>query len=210
MRTALGRVGLSGESALGLVCTLSGGERARLKFAKLMLSQGNVLLLDEPTNHLDLGSKEAVDKALTGFDGTLLVISHDRYLLDKFPDKILEMHPGGVKIYPGKYNQYIAQKRAETQDAPPPDKNPEKKAEPGGNHRNKKQRSEQAAHRRILAELEAKIGLLESEIAGLEQEIASPELASDYQLLQEKCGLLEAKRAELDDCLGQWSEIEPM
>ncbi|MCL2856376.1 MAG: ABC-F family ATP-binding cassette domain-containing protein [Oscillospiraceae bacterium] len=208
VRTALGRVGLSGESAFGLVCTLSGGERARLKFAKLMLSHGNVLLLDEPTNHLDLGSKESVDKALTEYDGTLLVVSHDRYLLDKFPDKILEMHPDGVKVYPGRYEQYIARKRAEAQDAPPPDKRPDKKTEPGGNYRSKKQRSEQATHRRILTELEGKIGALETEIAQLEQEIASPELASDYQLLQEKCELLEVRRTELDDCLEQWSELD--
>jgi len=209
VRTALGRVGLSGESALGLVCTLSGGERARLKFAKLMLSRGNVLLLDEPTNHLDLGSKEAVDKALTEFDGTLLVVSHDRYLLDKFPDKILEMHPGGVRVYQGKYAQYIAQKRAET--PAPPENRPEKKTEPGGSyHRTKKQRSEQAAQRRMLAELEAKINLLEAEITQLEEEVGSPELASDYLLLQEKCELLELKRAELEDCLERWSEIPPV
>jgi len=211
VRTTLARVGLSGEDALKLVCVLSGGERARLKFAKLMLSRGNVLLLDEPTNHLDLGSKEAVDKALTEFDGTLLVVSHDRYLLNKFPDKILEMHPDGLKVYLGRYDQYIAQKQAEPPVGPPPDKGPEKKAERGGSyHRTKKQRSEEVAHRRRTQELEAKIELLESEISQLEREIGSPELSSNYLLLQEKCEMLEGKRAELDECLEQWSRLEPV
>ena len=213
VRTALGRVGLSGESALGLVCTLSGGERARLKFAKLMLSQGNVLLLDEPTNHLDLGSKEAVDKALTEFDGTLLVVSHDRYLLDKFPDKIIEMHPDGVRVYPGRYKQYLAQKQAQSAATPPPANKPENKPEQSGSyHRTKKQRSQQVAHKKKTQELEVKIASLESEVSQLEQEIGSPELASDYLLLQEKCETLELRRTELNDYIEQWSELgsEPM
>ena len=211
VRTTLGRVGLTGENVFKPVGVLSGGERARLKFAKLMLSRGNVLLLDEPTNHLDLASKEAVDKALTGYEGSLLVVSHDRYLLNKFPDKILEMHPDGLRVYKGRYEEYLAQKQAETP-AASPEKKPEKEKPPGAGsyHRTKKQRSEQAAHKRKTQELEGKIALLESEIAQLEGEIASPELASDYQLLQEKCAALEEKRAELDACLEEWSGLEPV
>ena len=207
VRTALGRVGLTGENALKLVCVLSGGERARLKFAKLMLSRGNVLLLDEPTNHLDLGSKESVDKALAEFDGTLLVVSHDRYLLNKFPDKILEVHPDGVKVYNGRYDQYVAQKQTEAPAPPPVDQKPEKK-QGGGYRRTKKQRSEEAAHKRLVREIETRIEALEAEISQLEQEIGSPENASNHLLLQEKCEALEEKRVELDECLNQWSGLE--
>jgi len=212
VRTTLGRVGLTGENVFKPVGVLSGGERARLKFAKLMLSRGNVLLLDEPTNHLDLASKEAVDKSLTGYDGSLLVVSHDRYLLNKFPDKILEMHPDGLRVYKGRYEQYLTQKQAETATPSPPEKKPEKEKPAGAvsYHRTKKQRSEQAAHKRKTQEIEGKIALLESEIAQLEQEIGSPQLASDYQLLQEKCATLEEKRAKLDDCLEAWSGLEPV
>jgi len=208
IRTALGRVGLTGENAQKPVCILSGGERARLKFARLMLSHGNVLILDEPTNHLDLGSKEAVDKALNEFDGTLLVVSHDRYLLNKFPDKILEMHPDGMKIYHGRYDRYIAQKQSEAPDAPPPGAKAEKKpGQTGSCYRTKKQRSEEAAQRSKLAGLESKIESLECEISRLEQEIGSPELAADYLLLQEKYEALESKRIELDECLDRWSRL---
>ena len=206
IRTTLARVGLTGENALKPVCILSGGERARLKLAKLMISRGNVLILDEPTNHLDLASKEAVDKALTEYDGTLLVVSHDRYLLNKFPDKILEMHPGGISVYNGKYDHYIAQKQAHLP-PPPPGEKPQQRAG-SQHHRTKKQRSEQVAHRRRLSELEGKIELLEAEIEGLEQEINGPEIAADYLLLQEKCEALESKRLALEHCLSEWSEFE--
>ena len=209
IRTTLARVGLTGENALKLVCVLSGGERARLKFAKLMLSRGNVLILDEPTNHLDLASKEAVDKALTDFDGTLIVVSHDRYLLNKFPDKILEMYPDGIKVYPGKYDDYIAKKQAVQAVQPERPAADDKPQQNAGGYRTRKQRSEQAAHKRKLSELEGKIESLEVEIWRLEQEINSPEIVADYLLLQEKCAALEEKRLELECCLSQWSELEP-
>jgi len=208
LRTALGHVGLSRENALKLICVLSGGERARLKFAKLMLSQGNVLILDEPTNHLDLGSKEAVDKALSEFDGTLLVVSHDRYLLSKFPDKILEMNPGGVKVYPGKYDQYIVQKRLESQIAPQETKLEKKPDHGGKSHRTKKQRSEEVMRKSRIRELEIKIESLEGEISLLEEEITSPAVAADYLILQGKCADIEKKRSELNEYLDQWSELE--
>ncbi|MCL2578716.1 MAG: ABC-F family ATP-binding cassette domain-containing protein [Oscillospiraceae bacterium] len=209
VRAVLGRVGLSRENAFKPICVLSGGERARLKFAKLMLSRGNVLILDEPTNHLDLGSKESIDKALAEYDGSLLVVSHDRYLLNKFPDKILEMYPDGLRIYIGKYDQYLAQKQAESLTEPPPEKRPEKKTEPGtGGYRTKKQRSEEVAHKQKIQALETKITALEAEISALEQELSDPETAADYLLVQEKCETLDIRRQELSACLEEWSGLE--
>ena len=102
----LGNVLLSGEDVYKKVSSLSGGERAKLKFAIMMLRKSNMLILDEPTNHLDLDTKEALDKALVEFPGTILMVSHDRYLLDKVPTKIAEMTPAGMTIYQGGYAAY--------------------------------------------------------------------------------------------------------
>ena len=211
IRTALGRAGLVGENVFKQVGQLSGGERARLKFAKLMLSHGNVLILDEPTNHLDLATKEVIDKALCEYEGTLLIVSHDRYLLNKFPTKIVEMHPDGAVVFKGRYESYLQQKQLQqnlaAEKAAP---KPVTKAEnaPKGGYRGKKQRSEEAQRQQRLRELEGKIELLEAEIWQLEDEISQPEIASDYLLVQEKCELLEAKRLELDCTMNEWSELE--
>ena len=208
IRTALGRVGLIGENVFKQVGQLSGGERARLKFAKLMLSRGNVLILDEPTNHLDLATKEVIDRALCEYEGTLLIVSHDRYLLNKFPTKIVEMHPDGVVVFKGRYDQYVQQKQqnatAAAQQSAPATK-PDSKAT---GYRNKKQRSEEVMQRQLLRELEELIEMLETEIWQLEDEIAQPDVASDYLLVQEKCSLLEGKRLELDCAMNKWSELE--
>ena len=89
---------------------LSGGERSRLQLAKLMLSDANFLLLDEPTNNLDLPSSEVLENALDDFEGTVLVISHDRYFLDRVVDRIFELEGGVVVEYPGNYSYYAEQK----------------------------------------------------------------------------------------------------
>jgi ATP-binding cassette subfamily F protein 3 len=89
---------------------LSGGERSRLQLAKLMLSEANFLLLDEPTNNLDLLSREVLENALDEFEGTLLVISHDRYFLDRVVDRIVELEDGALLEYPGDYTYYAREK----------------------------------------------------------------------------------------------------
>lgn len=86
---------------------LSGGERARVLLLKLMLSKANLLILDEPTNHLDIGSCEALENALLGYDGTLFVVSHDRYLINKLADKIYYLTPSGTTLYLGNYDAYL-------------------------------------------------------------------------------------------------------
>ena len=207
IRTMLGRVGLTGENVYKQVGQLSGGERARLKFARLIMLRGNVLMMDEPTNHLDLASKEALDKALTDYRGTLLVISHDRYLLNKFPDKIIEMHPGGLTTYPGRYDQYIAGKKTAGDPPPHQEQSPKMQRQSNTGYRTKKQRSEAVIQRRRIQELEGKIEALEVDIWDLEQEISLPEVASDYLQLQEKCELLEKRRLELDCTINEWGAL---
>ncbi|MFA9381900.1 MAG: ABC-F family ATP-binding cassette domain-containing protein, partial [Acetanaerobacterium sp.] len=117
MRSALGRVLLTGENVYKRVGVLSGGEQAKLSFANLMLTRTNVLILDEPTNHLDLLAKEDLERALTDYEGTLLFVSHDRYLLNRVPTKIVELHTDGARIYNGNFDFYMSEISREKEDA---------------------------------------------------------------------------------------------
>ena len=180
IRTVLGNVLLSGEDVYKKVSSLSGGERAKLKFAIMMLRKSNMLILDEPTNHLDLDTKEALDKALVEFPGTILMVSHDRYLLDKVPTKIAEMTPAGMTIYQGGYAAYARGDRPIiTPDQPAPEPAaaaPEKKSEASNSYyRGKKQRAEDAKRRKRLEQLEQQIADDEDEIQRLTDYMAGEE-----------------------------------
>jgi len=111
VRTVLGNFLFSGDDVLKKISALSGGEKARVALAKLMLERANVLILDEPTNHLDLYSKEVLETALADFEGTLLFISHDRYFLNKMAERIIELTPDGVRVYLGNYDDMLEKKR---------------------------------------------------------------------------------------------------
>ena len=202
LRKLLGGMLLSGEDVYKKVGVLSGGEKAKVKFAIMMLEEGNVLILDEPTNHLDLSSKEVLDKALAEYEGTVIMVSHDRYLLNKVPTKIVEMKPGEMVIYDGKYDYYLEKHK---EDAPAP---VEKKSEKANEfYRSKKDRAEETKRKNDLRKTEAKIEEMESEIAVLQEEIASPDIASDFAKLKEKCDLLEEKEAILNELYEKWEEL---
>jgi ATP-binding cassette subfamily F protein 3 len=111
LRTALAAFLFIGEDVFKKISTLSGGERCRINLLKIMLSKSNFLLLDEPTNHLDIMSREALEDSILGYDGTVIVISHDRYFLNKVITKILELNQDGLKEYLGNYNYYVEKKR---------------------------------------------------------------------------------------------------
>lgn len=111
VRTVLGHFLFSGEDVKKKIAALSGGEKARVSLAKLMLLEANVLLLDEPTNHLDLYSKEALEAALMEFEGTLLFISHDRYFLNKMAERIVELSTSGAEYFLGNYDDYLEKKQ---------------------------------------------------------------------------------------------------
>ncbi|ADL52670.1 ABC-F family ATP-binding cassette domain-containing protein [Clostridium cellulovorans] len=110
IRSALAAFLFKGEEVFKVISTLSGGEKCRINLLKLMLSQSNMLLLDEPTNHLDIASREALEDALLGYDGTVLVISHDRYFLNKVIDKIFELKEEELTEYLGNYSYYMEKK----------------------------------------------------------------------------------------------------
>ena len=110
VRNALGVFLFHGDDVFKRVRDLSGGERARVALVKLMLSQTNFLILDEPTNHLDIESKEVLENALLGYDGTLLVVSHDRYFINKLATKIYDLGQTGAVCYAGDYNYYLSKR----------------------------------------------------------------------------------------------------
>src|SRR5699024_7471104 len=113
IRTVLGNFLFTDDDVFKSIQTLSGGEKARVALAKLMLKQANFLILDEPTNHLDLASKEVLESALIKFDGTILFVSHDRYFINKLADQILELKKDGLTVYLGNYDYYIEKKAEE-------------------------------------------------------------------------------------------------
>ena len=202
LRKLLGGMLLSGEDVYKKVGVLSGGEKAKVKFAIMMLEEGNVLILDEPTNHLDLSSKEVLDKALAEYEGTVIMVSHDRYLLNKVPTKIVEMKPGEMVIYDGKYDYYLEKHK---EDAPILT---EKKSEKANEfYRSKKDRAEETKRKNDLKKTEAKIEEIEGEITILQEEIAAPDIASDFTKLKEKCDLLEEKEAILNELYEKWEEL---
>ena len=114
LRTALGSFLFTGDDVFKTIDKLSGGEKCRINLLKLMLSKPNLLLLDEPTNHLDIPSREALEEAILSYDGTLIVISHDRYFLNKVIHKIIELEENGTSEYLGNYSYYVEKKKNPT------------------------------------------------------------------------------------------------
>ena len=208
VRSALGGVLLTGENVYKKVGVVSGGERVKLSLAILMLEHPNVLIMDEPTNHLDIYTKEVLEKALTEYTGTLILVSHDRYLLNKIPTRIMDMKRDSVVLFKGRFDEYSEFQKtqaAECSAASPKKQEPDKASK--GNYRSKQQRSEEAKIRQRVKELERLIESSEQEIAALEQEMTLPEVYQNYQLMNEKCAALEQKKQFHSDCLEEWAEL---
>ena len=207
LRNMLGAMGLKGEDVFKRVSQLSGGEKARLKLAVICLAKSNVLILDEPTNHLDLATKEVLEAALQEFTGTLIMVSHDRYLLDRIPTRIWELEGGQLRQYKGRYTDYLRQLSGKPPVEPKAEEKPEKKPEQSGYSKGKEQRRADAQRRREYAETEKLVAQLEAEVWSLEQQIASPEAAADYLLLQDLCAQVEEKRDALSRAEDRWLEL---
>jgi ATP-binding cassette subfamily F protein 3 len=117
VRNLLGRFLFSGDTVFKKVRDLSGGEKARLALAKMLTGSANFLILDEPTNHLDIPAKETLEAALREFDGTVIIVSHDRYFISQVANKIVELRNGSLVEYHGNYDYYEQKKEAERQKA---------------------------------------------------------------------------------------------
>ncbi len=215
IRRVLGNVLLTKDDVFKPVKVISGGERAKLAFCIIMLEKSNVLILDEPTNHLDLVSKEILEDAMSQFGGTIIFVSHDRYLLNKVPDKIVEITRSGAEVYDGNYDYYreVQERRAkalaEEQSRLAFEKAQNtKKSEIAGGYRSKEQRRADAQRKNRIRELEKMIEDAEQKIAVLEEEMAMPEVFSDYQLMAEKCSEANNLRQNLEEYFEEWTALE--
>ena len=213
-RSVLGAVLLTGENVFKPISVLSGGERAKLCFAIMALNRGNVLVLDEPTNHLDLSTKEVLEDALAEFGGTIILVSHDRYLLNKVASRIIEIKHDEVNSYEGNFDAYSEavnaarqlkmQSEAEIKRAEEEKAYKENKAK---QYRSKEQRAADAQKRNRIRELEKEIEDTEVLIFELENAISDPEIASDYSKMSEKCKELEEAKTSLDQKMDEWAEL---
>lgn len=227
MRSLLGRFLFFGDDVFKQVGSLSGGEKAKLSLLKLMLSGANTLILDEPTNHLDIDSKEVVEEALTEFEGTLLIVSHDRYLLTKIPDRIFELTPHGFIEYKGNFEYYLekTQRMEEENDLPQKkssanpqkasnlktewDKTIEQVQSAEANRQAKKQREAEERRRlRRSDEIETRIHELEGLIADIESDMADPEKSQDYEWMQEQADMMAAYENEVSTLYDEWLDLQ--
>ena len=209
IRSILGWVGLSGEDAFKTVGNLSGGECARLKFAIMMMRKGNVLILDEPTNHLDLSAKEVLDRALRDFEGTIIMVSHDRYLLDRVPTRIVEMSGSRLLSYKGGFTNYMEYADLKPHREPAPQAEAPKENKGGKEYnRGKEARKAEAKRRKALSDTEQAIQQAEALIARLEEELATPEVQSDFVRLDEICLQLDEERNHLSTLMDDWLELQ--
>lgn len=219
IRTVLGNFLFSGEDVEKKIRALSGGEKARVALAKLMLREANVLVLDEPTNHLDLYSKEVLESALLEYEGTLLFISHDRYFLNKIADRILEISENGHAYFLGNYDDYLQKK----QNAADPENNAEGSGTSGKEGRSsesgrtakdvteyeleKQAKREERMRQRRIGQLEQQIMTLEERIAENERKMADPAISRDYEKLHELQQEIDRDKAELDTCYEEWGQL---
>ncbi|NCB31408.1 MAG: ABC transporter ATP-binding protein, partial [Clostridia bacterium] len=210
IRNALAAFLITGDDVFKQVGSLSGGEKARVQLLKLMLSGANLLLLDEPTNHLDIASRDALEGALEEYGGTLLIVTHDRYLVNRLADRILYMSSEGLREYFGGYDDYLAAKDAE--DHPAFSKEESSSPEPprkANGYREQKER--QSAINRAQGEIrriEENVTRREIELNDLHEQLASPAVATDYIKSGEIADLADRKQGELDVLYAAWEEAQ--
>ena len=221
MRSILGRFLFRGDDVFLTVGSLSGGEKARLSLLKMILSGANTLILDEPTNHLDIDSKEVFEEALLEFPGTAIVVSHDRYFLQRIPTRILELTHEGINEYLGKYDYYVEKKEQLgsgknylnelREDSAAAIETARVRSEANlsaAEQRalNKQREAEERRRMRLLEKLEAEIAELEERDAQLERELCSEENMSDYELLAKLSKEREEVGARLSQAYEEWAE----
>lgn len=232
IRNILGRFMFRGEDVFLKVGALSGGEKARLSLLKLMLSGANVLMLDEPTNHLDIESKEVFEEALLEFPGTSIIVSHDRYFLNRIPTRIMELTSDGIENYLGTYDYYVEKKQQQIQsgkkylegmqeDREARTSTAEEEVSKGAGaeaeehlssaERRRIQKEKEAEERRLRRHreaLEKEIQSIEEEIGELEAELCRQEVATDHVKLAEIGKMLTEKKDELDDRYEKWLQLQ--
>lgn len=206
IRTALGRFLLKGDNALKKISSLSGGERARVALLKLVLAGSNFLLLDEPTNHLDTASREALEDTLLNYDGTMLIISHDRYFINKLSTRILELNTNGVKEYLGNYDYYAEKQKAQAATAP--EAKAEEKPKVNDYKLRKEEQSRERKRQTAIRKAEELIEELDQKIAETESMLTSEEVISDYGKLLELTEVLNNLQKQQEEAYEQWESLQ--
>ena len=211
VRSALASFLFKGDEVFKPLSKMSGGERARVSLLKLMLKGSNFLLLDEPTNHLDASSREELEKTLLDYSGTMLIVSHDRYFINKIADRILLLTNNGVKEYLGNYDYYLERTTAEKSGAVPTENKKDKKEKTQNDYFLQKQKqSEERKRQTKLKKAEAEIERLDEEIAKTQELLSSEEVAADYEKLMELSKLLEDLQKQQEEQYEIWEELESM
>jgi ATP-binding cassette subfamily F protein 3 len=223
-RNFLARFRFTGDDGFRKVKGLSGGERNRLQLSKMMLRPRNLLALDEPTNHLDIPACEVLEEALSDYEGTVLVISHDRYFLDRVVTKILHLDKGRWDLHPGNYSDFRARVRAEEkaaraavtatpkkplkklEEAPPTDSAPDKQQRMADREQKRAAQRDLERKRKRLTELEEKIAGAEAKVAELDAVLASHH-GGDWQKLHERVAEKEKAESQLRSFLGEWEKL---
>ena len=208
IKSFLARFGFTGEYSEKHVQSLSGGEKTKLCLARRLYHPANFLILDEPTNHLDIDAREALESALSEYEGTCLIVSHDRFFLDRVVKRILYVNEGGLKSYPGNYSYF-----REKSTAPAPsteskkDKNPKQKQ---AFFEFKEQSRQKTRHKRAVVSTRSKISDLEKELAELELGIASGIPRHDWEKLQAASTRKKEVEEQLLGLLAELEELEGM
>ena len=208
LRSILGCFLFTGDDVFQPIRTLSGGERGRVALTRLMLQEDNVLLMDEPTNHLDMDSREVLEESLEDYTGTLLTVSHDRYFINRLANRIVEMHPDGVRMYLGNYDDYLEKKRQEStgdlEEGPSRTRTSIEKEK----KRDRQAREAMKARRAEISAMEEGIQRLEKAIADQEMLLSDPEVYSNPDRAREAALTLRKMQAELETLYEAWAALE--
>ena len=191
-----------GDDVYKSIGALSGGERARILLLKLMLAKTNFLLLDEPTNHLDIGSREALENALSDYDGTMFIVSHDRYLINKLADKVCYLDKNGTTLYLGNYDDYV-EKRANQEEI-------ETKNEEPRVNLYKQRKEQEAAVRKLKSaavRCEKELEENEKDIKILEEKLLDPEISADYQKILDISTEIANLNNTNEKIFSEWSKL---
>ncbi len=209
-RTLLGSLLFTGDDVFKKVGELSGGQRSRLLIAQLMVQDGNVLGLDEPTNHLDIPSQEVLQEVLQRFDGTVLFVSHDRYLIEALATQIWVIRDGRIKVLPGNWDKYVRWRgESEAENAsedPCPAAGRKASRKDEYRKRRRAQNRLQRLHRRS-SELEELIHTTESELEELQEQISHAGKEGDLDRVRELGELYQTKDTDLEELLGEWEQV---
>ncbi|MDO5028581.1 MAG: ABC-F family ATP-binding cassette domain-containing protein [Bacillota bacterium] len=205
IRSYLAKMMFIGDDVFKEISDLSGGEKARISLLKLMLSDSNVLLMDEPTNHLDIDSKEILEDALKNYQGTVIAISHDRYFLNNFANKIWEMKADSISEYLGNYDYYL-EKKLSLEEGSSDQEEMTQTQKKALQKEERKKIKERQKHRKKIEQLEKEISSLEDQIQEIDLELSKPEVTSNYENVLDLTNNREELSKALEDLYASWME----